>query len=258
MAEVITPIIATVHVGSQYPDQWVGKLARSVAKHVKQPHTFTIYTDKVAANNFECTGFSHQIIKLVDIEANQLLGYFAKLRLFDQRLTGVQPFLYLDLTLVVRNSLDPLIEEGQSGQASLIGVADWNYPILNSSVLWIKPSPATQEVWTAWCEERYDKSHFPGDQNFIFKVFQDKNNEELQYWPSEWISSYKVLLKTANKNRQLAATKLNQSLILKFHGKPKMDSVLAALPPLSIVLRYPLNPWLWRYLRAELKSDWGN
>lgn len=254
----INLIIATVQVGEQYPEEWVGKLAKSVANHVMRPHTFAIYTDKPYNNDFRCSEAGHQKIKIIDIQANGLHGYFSKLKLFDQSLTGLMPFLYLDLTLVVLKDLTPLIELGQSSQASLIGVADWNYPILNSSVLWIRPGSATQSVWHAWEKNQYDKSNFPGDQNFIFKVFQDSHREELAYWPREWISSYKALLKLAAKDKASATASLNQSIILKFHGKPKMGDILRPWPSPSIFFRYPLRPRLWRYLRKELLKSWSN
>ena len=133
----------STYFGSSYPDLWVSRLAAMVAGQLGEPHRFVVYTDRPEPGRFGEPIASHQQLVQQDLETGSLRGYFSKLRLFDQALTGSDPFLFLDSTLVIRADLAPLVELGRNASASLMGVRDWNYPILNSSVLWCRcPKPA--------------------------------------------------------------------------------------------------------------------
>ena len=144
MAPTQAPLkVVTVQTGHRYPDLWVSRLAAMVARQLREPHRFIVYTDRPEPDRFGEPIASHQQLVQQDLEAGSLRGYFSKLRLFDQALTGSDPFLFLDSTLVIRADLAPLVELGSNASASLMGVRDWNYPILNSSVLWCRcPKPA--------------------------------------------------------------------------------------------------------------------
>ena len=210
--------VVTVQLGNRYPDLWTTRLANMVARHLQDDHHFIIYTDKPTRTRFQTTASPNQVVEVRDLEAGALQGYFGKLRLFDQALTGPEPFLFLDNTLVIRNSLSKLIEIGNKNHQHLTGVRDWNYPILNSSVMWVKPNTATQDVWNAWRSGLYQNQSFPGDQNFILRALK---NEELAYWPEGIVCSYKNLRKLAKRDREQAKLRLETCTILKFHGNPK-------------------------------------
>ena len=55
-------------------------------------------------------------------------------------------------------------------------------------------------MWQCWQEGRYAGAHFAGDQNFIFRVFQELAPAALAYWPAELVRSYKVLRKLASRD----------------------------------------------------------
>ena len=255
-----TLTIATVQTGSTYPDAWVEHLANMVAQHLSQPHRFVIYTDRPDLAHFGGKGpahLGHQQRQALSLGSLALKGFFNKLRLFDRALTGSDSFLYLDTTLVIRSSLQPLIELGQTTTASLIGVRDWNYPILNSCVLWCRPDAHTQAVWDAWQQDRYADIAFPGDQNFIFHVFRESAPDALTYWPEELVCSYKRLRKLAARDPQAAQRQLENCAILKFHGRPKPEEVLHPWRhPQHTILRHPLQPKLWGYLAGEIRNHW--
>ena len=238
--------VVTVQLGNRYPDLWTTRLANMVARHLQDDHHFIIYTDKPTRTRFQTTASPNQVVEVRDLEAGALQGYFGKLRLFDQALTGPEPFLFLDNTLVIRNSLSKLIEIGNKNHQHLTGVRDWNYPILNSSVMWVKPNTATQDVWNAWRSGLYQNQSFPGDQNFILRALK---NEELAYWPEGIVCSYKNLRKLAKRDREQAKLRLETCTILKFHGNPKPSEVMHPWRhPMHTILRNPLHPRLWNYL----------
>ena len=249
--------VLTVQTGHRYPDLWVSRLAAMVARHLPEAHRFIIYTDRAEPGRFGAPSAAHQQVEVRDLEAGELKGFFGKLRLFDQGLTGTDPFLFLDSTLVIRASLAPLIAIGRNSSASVVGVRDWNYPILNSSVLWCRPDAHTQTVWDAWHQGRFAKIAFPGDQNVIFHVFNEQAPAALAYWPEGLVSSYKVLRKLARRDPAAAQRQLEASCILKFHGRPKPEEVLHPWHhPRSTVLRHPLHPRLWGYLADEIRTHW--
>jgi hypothetical protein len=253
--------IATVQVGRRYPDLWITKLASMVARNLPVAHNFIVYTDRPASKALREAlarhASAHQTLVVQDLQAGPLTGFFGKLRLFDQALTGTDPFLFLDSTLVIRASLEPLIAIGRSSSASVIGVRDWNYPILNSCVLWCRPDAHTQTVWDAWQQGRYADIAFPSDQNVIFHVFRETAPAALTYWPEGLVSSYKALRKLARRDPEAAQRALAASTILKFHGRPKPDEVLHPWRhPQHTILRHPLHPRLWSYLADDIRAHW--
>jgi len=253
--------ILTVHTGMRYPDLWVRKLASMVARNLSDSHRFIVYTDRPNSDSLNATVRSHsaphQLLEVRDLQAGDLKGFFGKLRLFDQALTGSDPFLFLDSTLVIRSSLEPLIAIGRGSGASVTGVRDWNYPILNSSVLWCEPDGHTQAVWESWQQGRYAGIAFPGDQNVIFRAFNDQAPAALAYWPDGLVSSYKGLRKLAGRDPEAARRQLEASCIFKFHGRPKPNEVLHPWRhPRATILRHPLRPRLWGYLADEIRSHW--
>lgn len=249
--------IVTVQTGNRYPDLWVSRLASMVARHLVEPHRFIIYTDRPDNGRFSSPAAGQQLLEIRDLEPGKLRGYFGKLRLFDQALNQNNPFLFLDSTLVIRANLSPLIQLGRASNASLIGVRDWNYPILNSSVLWCQPDTNTQAVWDAWNQGHYTSESFAGDQNFIFHVFNQLAPQALTYWPEGLVSSYKALRKLAARHPAAAKEQVEASCILKFHGRPKPEEVLQPWRnPQNTILQNPLKPKLWTYLSEEIGTHW--
>ena len=246
--------VVTVQLGNRYPDAWTTRLANMVARNLKEHHRFIIYTDKPNRARFQTDSSSNQVVEVRDLQQGKLQGYFGKLRLFDQALTGPAPFLFLDNTLIIRSSISKLVEIGRKNDQHLTSVRDWNYPILNSSVMWVKPNNNTQEVWEAWSSGRYQDESFPGDQNFILRALQ---NEELAYWPEGIVCSYKNLRKLANRDRKQEKLQLEGCSILKFHGNPKPSEVISPWRhPMHTILRNPLKPSLWSYLANEIRAYW--
>jgi hypothetical protein len=248
--------VITVQAGDRYPDLYVNRLRRMVARQMPapegaEPHRFLCYTDRPWAGRFDPE------VEVHDLGEWGLPGYFNKLRLFDREVTGETPFLFLDITLVIRAPMAPLLAFGEQLEASLVAVADWNYPIVNSSVLRVRPDDHTQRVWDDWARgERYH-GHIPGDQNYIDAVFRANAPEQLAFWPEGMVASYKGLRKQAARDAAGAAAALEEAVILKFHGQPKPHEVLRPWRyPRGTILRHPLRPRLWRYLASEIEAHW--
>jgi len=246
--------VVTVQTGSRYSDLYVERLRSMVARHLPIPHRFVVWCD--AAPDGSPRTYSTGI-ESRDLSAWGLPGTRSKLRLFDREVGGTAPFLYLDLTLIIRASLLPMVRRGRSSRASLIAVQDWNYPTLNSSVMWVNPDEHTQRVWDQWATEGQYSWKIRGDQNFINAVFRKEAPEALSFWATGRVVSYKRLRKLAVRQPTLAEARLREAVILKFHGSPKPVDVLDPWSsPRSTVLRHPLRPRLWRFLDDEIRTHW--
>jgi hypothetical protein len=246
--------VVTVQAGSRYPDLYVERLRNMVARHLPVPHRFVVWADRL-------TGASPRRLG-PDIEARDLSGWGLpgtrnKLRLFDPEVGGTRPFLFLDMTLVIRKSLLPLVERGRSTRASLVAVQDWNYPTLNSSVMWVRPDENTSRVWESWLATGQHTWTKRGDQNYVNEVFRRTSPEALSFWAKGRIVSYKVLRKQASRDPDGAREAAAQAVIIKFHGMPKPPDVLNPRAHLrSTVLRHPLRPHLWTFLASEIRQHW--
>jgi hypothetical protein len=246
--------VVTVQIGDRYPDVYVERLRNMVARHLPIPHRFIVWCD---ANPDGSPRRYSSGIHQRDLSDWGLPGTRSKLRLFDREIGGEAPFLFLDMTLVIRQSLLPLVRRGRGSRASLIAVQDWNYPTLNSSVMWLNPDVNTQRVWDRWIEEGQHTWTIRGDQNYINAVFRREAPEALTFWAMGRVASYKRLRKLAATDPDLALAKLREAIILKFHGRPKPTDVLDPWAnPRSTVLRHPLTPRLWRFLDDEIRAHW--
>lgn len=244
--------VMTLLVGEAYVDVYVDRLREMVARQLRRPHRFVVFADRAGERRF-----SAQDIEVRDCSSWGLPGYFNKLRLFDQAVTGSEPFLYLDVTLFIREDLGLFFDHARSLPASLVAVRDWNWPVLNSSVCHIRPDSRTQQVWEYWERgERFGRK-FAGDQNYMDAVFRHSARDGLAYWPADWVLSYKNLRKEAALDEAAAQQIYERSRIVKFHGHPKPPEVLAPwLSPSSTIFRHPLRPRLWRYLAPEIRRHW--
>jgi hypothetical protein len=248
--------VFTVHAGDRYPDAYVDRLHRMLVRQLGRPFRLTCWTDRPVPGRFDPE------VGVADLSGWGLSGWFNKLRLFDRGVTGDAPFLFLDLTMVIRAPLAPLLASADQAErlnAALVAVPDWNYPIVNSSVMWVRPDDRTQHVWDAWRDgvPDLDQGRMAGDQNWIDAVFRSRSPEGLAFWPDGLVASYKGLRKLAARDPAGAREALNRAVILKFHGRPKADEVLAPWRHLpSTVLRHPTRPRLWRYLADEIREHW--
>jgi hypothetical protein len=98
--------VVTVQTGHRYPDLWVSRLAAMIGRHLAEAHRFIVFTDRPDPGRFSPAPNNHQQLEVRDLQGGGLQGYFGKLRLFDQALTGRDPFLFLDTTLVIRATPD--------------------------------------------------------------------------------------------------------------------------------------------------------
>ncbi|WP_043368878.1 hypothetical protein [Cyanobium sp. PCC 7001] len=243
--------VFTVFSGRTYAPAYVERLQRMLARHLPEPHQLTVLCDAANQPAMASLGLPHR-----GLQERGLQGFCSKIQLFDPDLTGTEPFLYFDITLVVRSSLAPLLAFGAGSGAELVGVRDWNYPTLNSCLMRLKPGAATSRVWQAYLDGEDHGTPGP-NQNFIHRVLRRHCPEALGFWPDGLVASYRGLRKLARRDPGAAKQARRAACVLKFHGRPRPHEVLRPWRhPTQTVLKNPDRPDLWGYLAGDITEHW--
>jgi hypothetical protein len=223
-----------------------------VAKNLSSDHRFICYTDSLVERG--------EGIELRDPSGWGVQGWFNKLKLFDRTVLD-EEFLFLDLALVIKASLDPMVTFARQSQGSLIGMRDWNYDCFGSMVMWVKPDDHTQQIWDTYASgKRYPtKTAVDGDQDFIDSCMTEFWPEgRLDHFPQEWFASYKNLRRLRDRNPTEMQKQLDAAMFLKFHGPPKMHELLDNRRHAQILLEQKPMKFLryWNFLREETRTWW--
>jgi len=205
--------IVCIKWGNKYSHDYVQNLKAACIRHI--PHDkFTCFTDDP--------------VPLVDnrMLPSDLPTWWSKIGLFRPGLLKGD-VLYLDLDVVVTDSIEPFFEAYQSDKTKLWTLDDFGYSLINkrsvdpntrrllggdgtvnsSVMLWRGENPAMHEVYKNFTREVMDVLH--GDQNYITQ----------QLWPGcVGLLPPGVAGSFKYSNRQ-------RFPITVFHGDPKPDQV---------------------------------
>lgn len=243
--------VFTVLTGRRYGPHYAERLQAMLARHMSAPHSLTVLCDAANRPALASLGLLHR-----QLEPRGLQGFCSKIQLFNTAITGEAPFLFFDVTLVVRAGLEPLLRFGEADPAPLIGVRDWTYPTLNSCVMQLRPGAATARVWQAYLDGEDHGTPGP-NQNFIYRVLQRHCPEALATWPEGLVASYRGLRKLARRDGAAAERARQAACVLKFHGRPRPQEVLRPWRhPSQTVLKHPLRPDLWSFLAEDITEHW--
>ena len=203
--------------GDAYGPEYLERFVSMLRRHLHEPYRLECFTDRPDAMPEGVTGR--------DVRGWGLDGYFNKLRLFDRATVGDEPFLYLDLTLVVLDDLAPLLAFARAAPEPVVGLKDWNYDCLNTCCLRIVPGPIPQTVWNSYRDGIRFYDDLRGDQDYASAVLLPQNGA-VGFFPEGLIVSYKGLRKLNRKQPRQAAREFSAATILKFHGEPKPHQVV--------------------------------
>ncbi|MCP9943251.1 hypothetical protein KBY70_12725 [Cyanobium sp. ATX 6E8] len=243
--------VFTVFSGHTYRPIYVERLQRMLTRHMPADHHLTVLCDAATQPAVANLGLPH-----CRLEERGLKGFCSKIQLFNPDLTGTTPFLYFDITLVVRSSLEPLLHFASTSKFDVIGVRDWNYPTLNSCLMHLRPGAATARVWQSYLEGENHGTPGP-NQNFIYRVLQQHCPETIGFWPEGLVASYRELRKKARHDPSTAEQAHLAACVLKFHGRPRPHEVLSPWRhPSQTVLKHPFRPDLWSYLADDIHAHW--
>lgn len=164
--------VICVRTGNKYGIEYVEKLRAMVGRHLSIPHRFVCLTDQPDT----CDG-----VEFIDISRHGLVGWYAKLLVFNREVSGPGRLLYFDLDMVICGNIDALaalaipmgicenftkIRQERSGASST-----WNCAF-GSCVMLLSPNYG-QPVWDSFDRNRQhhiEKAGRMGDQKIIENI----------------------------------------------------------------------------------------
>lgn len=237
-------------------DQYVSRMYEMLGRHCDRPFQLYCYTDRArrlpaAVETRDCAGWS-------ELDRPGMRATTRKLGLFNPAYLPFEEFLYLDLTLVIRSTMRPLLEFATGSDKDLVIVDDWHHEGYNSSVMRIRPQPL-RFVYDAFVVgERYPQKVL-GDQEFLHAVIARRGAQaRVDLFPAGQVISYKQAVRTGRRDPGLARRMVDEAVIVKFHGEPRMHE---AFDPFHHFWRIRLRDWAhgrWRspVPTRELKLEW--
>lgn len=234
--------------GTRYPASYVNKLYAGVKRHLKRPFLFHCCTDDPADLTPEVNTipfpenpgikcwWPHVLVKLFTTK-NGFGG-----------LKG--PTLFLDLDVVIVDSIDCLFDFKPGENCIIHNWVNWRKRLLgrvphvgNSSVFRFDAGPKSDYIFQTFLnemEQAEDTSIFNTEQAFLTYAMQEVN-----WWPNEWIRSYKwncrpILPLNLIKTPQLPT----HCKILVFHGRPDPDQAIEGFRGKRLHHNMKAAPWI--------------
>jgi hypothetical protein len=193
--------VVCVWWGELYGPEYVRHLRDSVARNLTVPYTFYCITDRLEAPE-----------GMVHIPCENQTGWWQKVNLFKPGLFKGR-VLYLDLDVVIINTLDPLVSsEGDFVIIENFGPNKGQSAFNSSAMLWT-PNEKTERIYTCFTDEVMQILH--GDQCWIWRVL---GNDVLAF-EKPLVESYKY--SALPQWRRFTAN----TSVMVFHGSPKPHQV---------------------------------
>ncbi|MDG4866953.1 hypothetical protein P8631_02935 [Guyparkeria sp. 1SP6A2] len=209
--------------GDAYTANDVNVLYGMVARNITPPFRFACFTDDASGirSEVEC----HELPE-VNVPAHRVHQAWRKLGTLTPDLGGMEgDALFLDLDIVIRDSLDPFFDH--PGDFCIIH--NWTHPdrvVGNSSVYRFKIGDL------AWILDRYNEdpesimAAYRNEQVYLTETLHE-TGYNMVYWPAEWCVSFK---KHCMPPRLLApfvpAKEPKAAKVVVFHGHPKPDEAI--------------------------------
>ena len=229
--------ILTMKWGTLYGAEYVNNLARGVRRHLARPHRFICFTD-------DPTGLEDGIEAMPLPELGLPSGHkdsrWQKLALFRKDLAGLTgTALFLDLDLVIVDSLDPLFD--LEGEFFIIRDDDlfrakplrkinpardqFLHSVGNSSVFRYEIGAHSYILDAFLADPAAATSNYEISQQFQSAKLAEQNC--LNYWPKGWCVSFKNDCIPRGISSYLHDPSLPPGAkIVVFAGSPKMEQVL--------------------------------
>lgn len=222
--------IICLKYGVRYPAHYVRKLYAGVRRHLNRPFLFHCCTD-------DPTGLGPEV-RIIPFPENPGIKCWwphvlVKLMLTKDGFGGLSgPTLFLDLDLVIMDSLDPffdyhpgrfcIIHNWVNRRKQALGLRP---AVGNSSVFRFDAGPASDSIYQTFLREMdraEDTRQFNTEQAFM--TYAMKNPV---WWPEEWVRSYKWNCRPMFPLNLIMAPKAPENCrILVFHGKPDPEEAI--------------------------------
>lgn len=208
--------------GSKYSAEYVNVLKKMTQRNLTVPHEFVCFTEDPKGIDPD--------IKILPLPTIQIKGWWFKTMLFNPNLQIQGTVLFIDLDVVIFKNIDRLF---QHSPGTFMVCRDFNrcfqpnWQKMNSSVVRWNTGQHPQ-LYNNFIKDPITISkRFHGDQDWLF----DQVKKHFEFWPDEWIQSYKwemrgnpklVRQKTGQKNFTAPGEPKIKSdtVVAVFHGDP--------------------------------------
>ncbi|HKX46143.1 MAG TPA: hypothetical protein VJP77_05535 [Planctomycetota bacterium] len=158
-------------------------------------------------------------------DGGPILGWWAKLGLFDPRADLPETVYFFDLDTVFLRDLDRILDAMDADPAPVVGLRDYMRPEFASGVMRIRrDTDAARRVWARAVSRNFREG--PGDQHLIGKALLPS---DVGYVPDALAPSYKVLSRMVSpenvRRSGRAASTAGEASVICFHGKPTVREV---------------------------------
>ena len=218
--------ILCVRFGNKYSIAYVEKLRNMIDRNITVPYKLYCLTDDPTPIN--------GVQLIIQKNAGYAKGWWHKVHMFDPSLPLSGRILYVDLDVVICNSINKLV---QISGNTFMGIRDFNrkfhrdWKYLNSSVMsWVHGTQ--NHIYNQFIGNPQAAMRMHGDQDWTWKCAKDR----IKFWPENWIQSYKweirdrSELQVINGVRQFTTIRNDISVpndcsICVFHGSPDPEIV---------------------------------
>ncbi|MFI5401327.1 MAG: hypothetical protein ACHQ1G_00095 [Planctomycetota bacterium] len=158
-------------------------------------------------------------------DGSPLLGWWAKLGLFDPRADLPETVYFFDLDTVFLRDVDRILDAMDADPAPVVGLRDYMRPVFASGVMRIRrDTNAAVRVWARAVLKGFREG--AGDQDLIGRALEPP---DVGYVPDALAPSYKVLAgKVSPENVRRsgrAASTADEASVICFHGVPTVRDV---------------------------------
>ena len=204
--------------GDKFDAGYVNRLYEMVEKNITIPHRFVCFTD-----NGEGINPNVEIRPIPPLCEDGIPDrMWKKLTVFNKDLYDLEgTALFLDLDIIIRQSLDPFFEE----EGEFLIIKDWDFPndIIGNSSIFRFEIGKHPEVLEHFRElGPAVRKHFQHEQAFLTYEMFEKGI--LKYWNSDWCVSFK---RCCLHKFPLCWFKVprdpEEAKIVIFHGKPNPE-----------------------------------
>lgn len=246
--------VVCLMTGDALPNLYGERLYAMLSRHMGRPFGLTCLTDRPRPLPPEVRQVSIAGWPLLrpDMRPTQL-----KLRLFDGASAPFDEFFYMDVTLVLKSALAPLLDFADARPEPLAVRQDWYNDTFNSCVMRIRRSDALQAVYDDYAQGREYPVLLKGDQDYLTAVVRERGLAEcVALIPPAHIASFKSLRQLWHRDPRRARRELDEACVLKFHGAPRPHEALSLGYRLRQALQAPRHALADARLAREIRRGW--
>jgi hypothetical protein len=242
-----------------HADKYIDCLNGMLSQHCPQAFRLICFTDRRRnihpdIEQRDCSGWN-------EFDAAGMPAFMRKLGLFNPAYVEFDEYWFLDLTLIIRSSMQPLLSFASDRQEDLVLVQDWHHACCNSSVMRIRPRQM-RFIYDAFIARELSPFEFPGDQDFIHAIVAARGEQHrVALLPDGMVISFKHTVRIGRRDPTKTRAVFEAATIVKFHGRPRMHQVFNPIYRLFRIRLRDLSKGRWHRpvspaeLR-ELQSHW--